>query len=86
MLPDNGKPIPKTFKDPKDDKEKKEIEMEKQKEKMKVWKETHCIPEDKLKRVLVEPKYLFSTDILSKILKLKDIFLEFDEDGSSISI
>lgn len=30
----------------------------------------------------INPKYLFSESTLKKIIKLKDIFLEFDEDGS----
>jgi len=50
---------------------------------MKIWKDQYCIPEDKFKRVLNHPKYLYSTDVLDKILKLRNIFLEFDEDGSS---
>ena len=53
---------------------------------MKIWKDSYCIPEDKFKKVLIGPKYLYSTDVLNKINKLRDIFLEFDEDGSSINI
>ncbi len=39
--------------------------------------------EDKFKNIQITPKYFFSELIMNKIKKLRDIFLEFDEDGSS---
>lgn len=46
------------------------------------WLSHYCKPTEKNKNLLINPKYFFSTEIYQKILKLKDIFLEFDEDGS----
>lgn len=38
---------------------------------------------DKFINMKITPKYFFSKFIMKKIKKLRDIFLEFDEDGSS---
>ena len=46
------------------------------------WLSHYCKPEDKHKNLWINPKYFFTKEIYEKILKLKDIFLEFDEDGS----
>ena len=44
---------------------------------------THYLkPKDRFKDVWINPKYFFSKDIYESILKLKEIFLQFDEDGS----
>ena len=44
---------------------------------------THYLkPEDKYKDIWINPKYFFSKDVYESILKLKEIFLQFDEDGS----
>ena len=37
---------------------------------------------DKFSEIKITPKYFFSHFIIKKIKKLRDIFLEFDEDGS----
>ena len=72
LLPDNGKPvIP-------DD----ESEEDKQKRLLFEWLDTFCKPKDRFKNVHINPKYFFTDKIFEKILKLKEIFLEFDEDGS----
>ena len=72
LLPDNGKPvIP-------DD----ESEEDKQKRLLFEWLDTYCKPKDRFKNVQINPKYFFTDKIFEKILKLKEIFLEFDEDGS----
>ena len=39
-------------------------------------------PDDKYKDIWINPKYFFSKKIYESILKLKEIFLQFDEDGS----
>ena len=39
-------------------------------------------PDDKYKHIWINPKYFFSKEIYESILKLKEIFLQFDEDGS----
>ena len=39
-------------------------------------------PEDKYKDIWINPKYFFSKEVYESILKLKEIFLQFDEDGS----
>lgn len=44
--------------------------------------ETYCKPTDKYQNLCINPKYFFSMEIFDKILKLKEIFLQFDEDGS----
>lgn len=46
------------------------------------WLETYCKPKDKYNNLRINPKYFFSREIFNKILKLKEIFLQFDEDGS----
>ena len=38
--------------------------------------------EDKYKDIWINPKYFFSKEVYESILKLKEIFLQFDEDGS----
>ena len=38
---------------------------------------------DKFSNIKITPKYFFSNSMINKIKKLRDIFLEFDEDGSS---
>ena len=37
---------------------------------------------DKYKDIWINPKYFFSKEVYESILKLKEIFLQFDEDGS----
>jgi hypothetical protein len=37
---------------------------------------------DKFSNIKITPKYFFSNFLIKKIKKLRDIFLEFDEDGS----
>ena len=39
-------------------------------------------PKDKYKDIWINPKYFFSKEVYESILKLKEIFLQFDEDGS----
>jgi hypothetical protein len=39
--------------------------------------------QDKFSNIKITPKYFFSNFLMKKIKKLRDIFLEFDEDGSS---
>jgi len=41
------------------------------------------IKPDKFNNIKITPKYFFSNFIMKKIKKLRDIFLEFDNDGSS---
>lgn len=41
---------------------------------------------EKFKNIKITPKYFFSQLIMNKITKLRDIFLEFDDDGSSKNI
>jgi len=41
---------------------------------------------DKFANIKITPKYFFSNFVMNKIKKLRDIFLEFDEDGSSKKI
>ena len=72
LLPDNGKPVV-----PDD-----ESEEDKQKRLLFEWLDTFCKPKDRFKNVHINPKYFFTDKIFEKILKLKEIFLEFDEDGS----
>jgi len=43
----------------------------------------HLQPDDKFKNYHINPKYLYSNQFFDKIKKLRDIFMEFDEDGSS---
>ncbi len=49
------------------------------------YKEIQEIPQtDKFNNHKINPKYLFLNDYFDKIKKLRDIFIEFDEDNSSI--
>jgi hypothetical protein len=70
MLPNNGLPV--------EDPNKTVTDMDKCKE----WLTTHCKPNDKFKNIHITPKYFFSQLIMNKIKKLRDIFVEFDADGS----
>ena len=54
-----------------------------QKYKMKKFLKEYYKKEDKFDKIDITPKYFFSELIMNKIKKLRDIFLEFDEDGSS---
>ena len=72
LLPDNGKPvIP-------DD----ETEEEKNHRMLMEFLESLKPENEKEKNVNINPKYFFDKETFEKILKLKKIFLEFDEDGS----
>ena len=72
LLPDNGKPvIP-------DD----ETEGEKNHRLLMEFLESLKPVNEKEKNVNINPKYFFDKETFEKILKLKKIFLEFDEDGS----
>lgn len=53
------------------------------KEKIKAFLAGFCQPVDKFRHNEINSKYLFSKDLYDKIMKLKDIFIEFDEDYSS---
>ena len=46
------------------------------------WLSHYLKPENKYKDIWINPKYFFSKSVYDKILKLKEIFLQFDEDGS----
>ena len=46
------------------------------------WLHNYCQPPDPFKNVELNPKYFFNDKMFEKVLKLKEIFLEFDEDGS----
>ena len=46
------------------------------------WLHNYCQPRDPFKNVELNPKYFFNDKMFEKVLKLKEIFLEFDEDGS----
>lgn len=46
------------------------------------WLSHYLKPEKKYANIWINPKYFFSKSIYDKILKLKEIFLQFDEDGS----
>lgn len=72
LLPDNGKPVV----DPEETEEQRKhrILME--------WLEGFCKPVDKYKNVNINPKYFFNDKTYEKVIKLKEIFLQFDEDGS----
>lgn len=48
--------------------------------------DSYMQPEDKFKNHEIDLRYLFPTLTLDKIEKLKQIFLEFDEDGSSFKL
>ena len=72
LLPDNGKPvIP-------DD----ETEEEKNHRILMEFLDSLKPVNEKEKNVNINPKYFFDKETFEKILKLKKIFLEFDEDGS----
>ena len=72
LLPDNGKPVI-----PDDESEK-----EKNHRKLMEFLESTKPVIDREKNVNINPKYFFDKKTFEKILKLKEIFLEFDEDGS----
>ena len=72
LLPDNGKPVI-----PDDESEK-----EKKHRKLLEFLEANKPIIDREKNVNINPKYFFDKKTFEKILKLKEIFLEFDEDGS----
>ena len=74
ILPNNGLPLEEKPTEP------REI----QKKKLKDFLNIHCKPKDKFVNININSKYLFSNDTFDKVLKLINIFLEFDEDGSSI--
>ena len=52
--------------------------------KLKWFLKTHQQPVDKYKHYDINPKYLYSDQFFDKIKKLRDVFIEFDGDGSSI--
>lgn len=72
LLPDNGRPVIDENESPED--KKKRLLME--------WLSNYCQPKDRFKNVNINPKYFFNDKTFEKVLKLKEIFLEFDEDGS----
>ena len=73
LLPDNGKPVI----------DENECEEEKKRRILMEWLEEYNKPiNDKSKYININPKYFFNRRTFEKILKLKEIFLEFDEDGS----
>ena len=72
LLPDNGRPVVDENESPEDRKHRLLME----------WLSTYCQPNDKFKNVNINPKYFFNDKTFEKVLKLKEIFLEFDEDGS----
>jgi hypothetical protein len=69
LLPNNGAP-------------KLVAEPQTKNEKAKEFLTTYCKPADKFHNIDISPKYLYSTQTMEKIEKLKQIFIEFDEDGS----
>ena len=73
MLPKDGEPILK---------ETKNFE-ELKKRKFDNWFSSYLKPNDKFSNININPKFLFSKETLNKIFKLREIFLEFDDDGSS---
>ena len=72
LLPNNGIPVENKCNSP---------EMKKR-NKFKSWFKTYCHPKDKFEKLEINPKYLFTSETFKKILQLREIFLEFDEDGS----
>jgi len=72
LLPDNGKPV---IPDDESEEDKKHRELMEFLDSIKpiITRE---------KNVNINPKYFFNNKTFEKILKLKEIFLEFDEDGS----
>ena len=73
MLPDDGAEV---F-PPTDDK--KELK----KRRFNAWFATYLKNADKFSNIKMKPKFFFSKMTLAKVIKLRDIFIEFDEDGSS---
>ena len=72
LLPDNGKPV--IPPDESEEEKKHRIFLE--------FLESLKPVIDKEKNVNINPKYFFDKNTFEKVLKLKKIFLEFDEDGS----
>ena len=72
LLPDNGRPVI-----PED-----ESEEDMKKRKMTEFLNSMKPVNEKEKNVDINPKYFFDKRTFEKVLKLKEIFLEFDEDGS----
>ena len=72
LLPDNGKPV---IPDDESERDRKHRELKEFIDSMKPVIE-------KEKNVNINPKYFFDKKTFEKVLKLKEIFLEFDEDGS----
>ncbi len=59
-------------------------ELEIKNKKLRKFLDVYCRKGDKFENMTIKPQYLYSELIMNKILKLKKIFLEFDEDLSSI--
>ena len=72
LLPDNGKPV--VPEDETEDEKKQRLLME--------WLDTYAKIPDRFRHVNINPKYFFNDKTFEKVLKLKEIFLSFDEDGS----
>ena len=72
LLPDNGKPVIPDDESEEDRKHRKLME----------FLDSLKPVIEKEKNVNINPKYFFDPKTYEKILKLKEIFLEFDEDGS----
>jgi hypothetical protein len=51
--------------------------------KLRKFIDAYCKKKDKFEDMGIKPQYLYSELIMNKIMKLKKIFLEFDEDLSS---
>ena len=49
---------------------------------LKFFLNTHCKLPEKNINYEINPKYLYTNDLFGRIKKLRDVFLEFDEDGS----
>lgn len=73
LFPNNGKPVIDSKAEPHNQKRQR-LQRE--------WLDSHAQPKDNFKNVVINPKYFFNQKTFEKILKLKEIFLEFDEDGS----
>jgi hypothetical protein len=73
LLPNNGAPV-----------EEEETDIQKvRKKKREIFLQNYLKKDDKFQNILITPSYLYSPLVLSKIFKLKTIFLEFDSDLSS---
>ena len=72
LLPDNGKPV--VPEDESEEDRKQRLLME--------WLDTYAKTPERFKHVNINPKYFFNDKTFEKVLKLKEIFLSFDEDGS----